>query len=580
MQIFKRWWRRWPKVSTAIVVMAPPISGPAIKALTSLLASVRASKQPILIAESCAGDDEPVNTLVQRFVALGVTALPPLRVKGEPMESTYQEYEEAGNDLGQLLTQKVTIENKKLNMPLDVAKAILTRVSGGLYVVTATKGTSRGAMVASWVSQASCKCLGITIAVAKDHAIESLMQVGDSFVLNCLEDGNYGPLMKHFLKHFPPGADSFEGVKWTPTENGAPGVNHTWVSAEMQLASDRCPHFAIPLSRDWPHAKPEIMGNDAPMPQLIASKPIDCQRLQAFASVCQRCSRNAGNQSAFASVAHFQGQPSMNYRTEIEQEERHIVAELGEMEQQAKVLVAQRADLNEQIMEMSLKMGAAEGTSEDLIRGYITLLERLGEIDQERFALDQHRIALLERIALQEKITISSWLKQVMPRIQPIQLGTVERRRGGRGGGRLYLDYAPQSFRRWTSFKGDVLNACDCINDDDDSKCYERSTWNSLKHHSDAGNEGVIRMFVDHILTAMAGVRGDCKISVGPLNAMSDGFRDFAVVTPGGEPCLPVDVKKLNWFRNSEAEPLRDLVEAYEGFRLQGSDALLANSIR
>lgn len=34
------------------------------------------------------------------------------------------------------------------------------------------------AMVASWVSQASFEPLGLTIAVAKDRAIESMMQVG------------------------------------------------------------------------------------------------------------------------------------------------------------------------------------------------------------------------------------------------------------------------------------------------------------------------------------------------------------------------------------------------------------------
>lgn len=33
------------------------------------------------------------------------------------------------------------------------------------------------AMVASWVSQASFEPLGLTIAVAKDRAIESMMQV-------------------------------------------------------------------------------------------------------------------------------------------------------------------------------------------------------------------------------------------------------------------------------------------------------------------------------------------------------------------------------------------------------------------
>ena len=58
----------------------------------------------------------------------------------------------------------------------DVAKA-LARVSGGLYVVTAERGGAKGAMIASWVAQASFEPLGLTIAVAKDRAIESLMQV-------------------------------------------------------------------------------------------------------------------------------------------------------------------------------------------------------------------------------------------------------------------------------------------------------------------------------------------------------------------------------------------------------------------
>ena len=52
-------------------------------------------------------------------------------------------------------------------------------------------------MLAVWgVLQASFEPLGLTVAVAKDRAIESLMQVGDTFVLNCLGEGQYGPLMK------------------------------------------------------------------------------------------------------------------------------------------------------------------------------------------------------------------------------------------------------------------------------------------------------------------------------------------------------------------------------------------------
>lgn len=68
------------------------------------------------------------------------------------LKCSYQLFEEAGTDLGQLLTQSKVIQAKKLNMPVDVAKAI-GRISGGLYVVTAQKGVSKSAMIASWVSQ-------------------------------------------------------------------------------------------------------------------------------------------------------------------------------------------------------------------------------------------------------------------------------------------------------------------------------------------------------------------------------------------------------------------------------------------
>lgn len=63
--------------------------------------------------------------------------------------------------------------------------------------------------IASWVAQASFEPLGLTVAVAKDRAIESLMQVGDAFVLNCLGEGEYGPLMK---VHIP----SFCSIYWMP----------------------------------------------------------------------------------------------------------------------------------------------------------------------------------------------------------------------------------------------------------------------------------------------------------------------------------------------------------------------------
>jgi flavin reductase (DIM6/NTAB) family NADH-FMN oxidoreductase RutF len=98
---------------------------------------------------------------------------------------------------------------KSLDGDLDKA---LGRLSGGLYVVTARQQERASAMVASWVSQASFEPPGLTVAVAKDRAIEALMQVGDRFVLNILREDNHQGLLRHFLKRFPPGADRFAGV--------------------------------------------------------------------------------------------------------------------------------------------------------------------------------------------------------------------------------------------------------------------------------------------------------------------------------------------------------------------------------
>lgn len=90
--------------------------------------------------------------------------------------AVWQGIEEAGTRLAQSLTKKESIAKMKASMPAEVAKS-LARVAGGLYVITAANKTARGAMLASWVAQASFEPLGLTVAVAKDRAIESLMQV-------------------------------------------------------------------------------------------------------------------------------------------------------------------------------------------------------------------------------------------------------------------------------------------------------------------------------------------------------------------------------------------------------------------
>lgn len=226
------------KRNRGVVLMSPPASSQEAQKAVSLLLSAIKSKQKarkhrffnissnngvqIVIAESYGGNDEPVDTLRSNLIGVGASLfLEPLRVKEAPNEAIYQAFEEAGTDLAQALTKKETVSKLKAGMPPDIARA-LAKLSSGLYVVTAARGSVKSAMIASWVAQASFEPLGFSVAVAKDRAIESLLQVGDAFVLNCLGESNYGPVMKHFLQRFGPGQDRFEGVDWFRAKNGSP----------------------------------------------------------------------------------------------------------------------------------------------------------------------------------------------------------------------------------------------------------------------------------------------------------------------------------------------------------------------
>jgi len=208
--------------SAGIVISMPPtLANSSVKTALSTVLAAAKGKQAIGLYESGGGDDEPIDPLLIKFRDLGLSeAFPAIRIKDSPTESTYKLCEEAGTDLGQWLTRDRSIkELKAIDSNLEKA---LGRISSGLYIITAQKGNLTSAMLASWVSQASFTPLGLTIAVAKDRAIESLMLVGDRFVLNVLEEGNHLHLMKHFLKRFSPGADRFAGIKTQTAENGSP----------------------------------------------------------------------------------------------------------------------------------------------------------------------------------------------------------------------------------------------------------------------------------------------------------------------------------------------------------------------
>ncbi len=231
--------REMVDLAAGIVIGMPPQSGEsaatAQAALSTLLAAVN-SKQAIGLFESGGGDDESVYPIRNRFQEVGMKEVfQPILIKETPNQATYQLCDEAGTDLGQWLTRDRTVKQMKaLDNDLDKA---LGRLSGGLYIITAKKEEASSAMLASWVAQASMEPLGITIAVAKDRAIESFLHAGDRFVLNILEEGNYQQLMKHFLKRFAPGADRFAGIKTYPAANGSPILADALAYLECEVIS-------------------------------------------------------------------------------------------------------------------------------------------------------------------------------------------------------------------------------------------------------------------------------------------------------------------------------------------------------
>ena len=225
--------------AAGIVIGMPPLSGNHLKETTTNIGTILAAtknKQVIGMFESYGGDDEPIDPLLTKFREAGLQEVfPAIRIKDTPSEAIYQLCEESGTDLGQWLTRDRKIKQRK-SLDSDLDKAI-GRISGGLYIITAKKDDISSAMLASWVSQASFDPPGFTVAVAKDRAIESLMQVGDRFVLNVLEESNYQHLMKHFLKRFPPGADRFAGVKTQTAENGSPILTDALAYLECEVLS-------------------------------------------------------------------------------------------------------------------------------------------------------------------------------------------------------------------------------------------------------------------------------------------------------------------------------------------------------
>ena len=102
-------------------------------------------------------------------------------------------------------------------------------------------------MLASWVSQASFSPPGVSIAVAKDRSVESLLQKGDSFALNILSERDFREPLKRFTKPFSPGENRFEGldIKLSPNNQVIIPESLAWLDASVKERMECGDHWVI-----------------------------------------------------------------------------------------------------------------------------------------------------------------------------------------------------------------------------------------------------------------------------------------------------------------------------------------------
>jgi flavin reductase (DIM6/NTAB) family NADH-FMN oxidoreductase RutF len=161
-----------------------------------------------------------------------------IRVKFKPDDVTLQQCKEAGTDFAQALkkSKKFRAPSQPVsNSQIDRTAQAVGRVVGSLCVLAAKREGVTSAMLASWVTQASFNPPGLTVAVAKERAVESLNHTGDKFVLNILKEGMN--VRRHFLKPFAPGEDRFAGLDTQEAENGCPIINDSLAYLECTVKS-------------------------------------------------------------------------------------------------------------------------------------------------------------------------------------------------------------------------------------------------------------------------------------------------------------------------------------------------------
>jgi flavorubredoxin/flavin reductase (DIM6/NTAB) family NADH-FMN oxidoreductase RutF len=249
------------RAGDALLIGSPTLGGHAPTPIVSALGTVLAEgdrEKPVGVFGSFGWSGEAIDLLENKLRDGGFRfAFEPIRVKFSPDPATLRTLEETGIALGrQLQTEQRRSQRRSGGGGLEESRSnpavqALGRVVGSLCVVTARKGEGAaalgGAMVASWVSQASFNPPGFTVAVARERAVESLLHVGDRFALNVLAAGRETGPMRQFLQPFPPGANRFAGLELEASPGGQPLLPEAvaWLEAQVTARMECGDHWIL-----------------------------------------------------------------------------------------------------------------------------------------------------------------------------------------------------------------------------------------------------------------------------------------------------------------------------------------------
>ena len=249
------------RTGDALLIGSPTLGGHAPTPIVSALGTVLAEgdrEKPVGVFGSFGWSGEAIDLLENKLRDGGFRfAFEPIRVKFSPDPATLRTLEETGIALGRALQAEQRRSQRRsgggglAESRSNPAVQALGRVVGSLCVVTARKGEGEaalgGAMVASWVSQASFNPPGFTVAVARERAVESLLHVGDRFALNVLAAGRETGSMRQFLQPFPPGADRFAGLELETSPGGQPLLPEAlaWLEAQVSARMECGDHWIL-----------------------------------------------------------------------------------------------------------------------------------------------------------------------------------------------------------------------------------------------------------------------------------------------------------------------------------------------